>query len=288
MAQAASFPKKHQEVRRVAPIFLLFALLVPALPLEAQQPKYQPEAIERGALLYEANCAVCHAEGAGVPGIDLKAGVFRRSTTDEDLFAVIQNGVPGTAMPAHPNFSSNDILSLVAYIRSLRDYGTQAVKLGDPQKGQALFEGAGGCLHCHRVNGKGSLVALDLSDVGALHPPAYLERALLDPDAVAADEPQNRFMHAVRKDGTVIVGRRLNEDTFTVQLIDQQGNLVSLEKANLQSLTVEPGTSMPSLKGKFSADQIGDLVAYLVSLNPPRSPTGAATRANGPGPGGHQ
>lgn len=288
VAQAASFCEKYRSVYPVELIVLLFAFLVLGNPLCAQQPKYQQDAINHGADLYAANCAVCHAEGAGVPGIDLKAGVFRHSTTDEDLFSVIKNGVPGTAMPAHPNFSSNDILSLVAYIRTMRDYGAKTVKVGDPQKGKALFEGAGGCMKCHRVNGKGALTALDLSDTGALHPAAYLQRALLDPDAIAADEPGNRFMRAVKNDGTVIVGRRLNEDTFTVQLIDEQGSLVSLEKANLRSLTVEQGSSMPSLRGKFSDDEISDLVAYLASLNPPRSPTGAVPRGNGPQSGGHQ
>lgn len=288
MARVASFCEEHRGVDRVAPAVVLFAFLLVAGPLSAQQTKYQQDAIDHGAALYAGNCAVCHADGAGVPGIDLKAGVFGHSTTDEDLFSVIKNGVPGTAMPAHPNFSSNDILSLVAYIRTMRDYGAQTVKLGDPQKGKALFEAVGGCMKCHRVNGKGSLTALDLSDTGALHPPAYLQRALLDPDAIAADEPGNRFMRAVKNDGSVIVGRRLNEDTFTVQLIDEQGNLVSLEKANLRSLAVEQGSSMASLRGKFSDEEISDLVAYLASLNPSRSPTGSAQRGSGPEPGGHQ
>lgn len=297
--RAAWLCKKHRRTKLIAFSFFSFVFFAVSTPLCAQQPKYQQDAIDRGAALYQSNCVVCHADGAGVPGIDLKAGIFRHSTTDEDLLSVIKNGVPGTAMPAHPNFATYDILSLVAYIRTMRDYGSKPVKLGDGQKGKALFEGAGGCLKCHRVNGKGSLVALDLSDTGALHPPAYLERALLDPDAIAADEPGNRFMRAVKSDGTVIVGRRMNEDTFTVQLIDEQGNLVSLEKANLKSLTVEQGSSMPSLKGKFNDDEISDLVAYLVSLNPPRSPTGATPRGGGgfgggqapaaaPEAGGHQ
>jgi len=297
LMHAASFCRQNMRVGPLVRLVVFFGFFVAAFPLCAQQTKYQQDAIDRGAALYQANCAVCHADGAGVPGIDLKAGIFRQSKTDEDLLAVIKNGVPGTAMPAHPNFPSYDILSLVAYIRTMRDYGAKPVKMGDPEKGKALFEGAGGCLKCHRVNGKGSLAALDLSDTGALHPPAYLERALLDPDAIAAAEPQNRFMRAVRRDGTVVVGRRLNEDTFTVQLIDEQGNLVSLEKAKLRSLTVEQGSSMPSLKGKFNDDQIADLVAYLASLNPPRSPTGAVPRgargggqvpAAAPVPGGHQ
>jgi putative heme-binding domain-containing protein len=261
-----------------------------SLPGGAQQT-YQQDAIDRGAALYGADCATCHAEGDGIPGVNLKTGQFKHSSTDEDLLGVIKNGVPGTAMPAHPNLASNDVAALVAYIRSMRDYGSKPVKLGDPLKGKVLFEGQGGCLGCHRVNGKGSRVALDLSDTGSLHPPAYLERALLDPASTAAEVPQSRLVRAVTKSGSTIVGRRLNEDTFTIQLIDSQEKLVSLEKADLRSLTVLPGSTMPSLEGKFADDQISDLVAYLASLNPPR-PAGRGGNGGfgGPAaaPGGHQ
>jgi len=258
-----------------------------SLPAGAQQ-KYQQDAIDRGAALYGANCATCHAEGDGIAGINLKTGQFKHSVTDEDLVVVIKNGVPGTAMPPHPDLASNDVAALVAYIRTMRDYGSKPVKLGDRQQGKALFEGQGGCLGCHRVNGKGSHVALDLSDTGSLHPPAYLERALLDPDSTAAQLPQSHFVRAVTKQGTAITGRRMNEDTFTIQLIDSQEKLVSLEKANLSSLTVLPGSTMPSLKGKFTDDQISDLVAYLASLNPPRPAGRGGNNGQGAAAGGHQ
>jgi putative heme-binding domain-containing protein len=252
------------------------------------QQKYQQDAIDRGAGLYGANCATCHADGDGIAGVNLKTGQFKHSTTDEDLLGVIRNGVPGTAMPAHPDFAANDLVALVAYIRTMRDYGSKPVKLGDRQKGKVLFEGDGGCLSCHRVNGKGSRVALDLSDTGSLHPPAYLERTLLDPDSTAAEVPQSHMLRAVTKQGTTIAGRRLNEDTFTIQLIDSQEKLVSLQKADLRSLTVLPGSTMPSLKGKFTDDQISDLVAYLASLNPPRPAGRGGNGGQGAAAGGHQ
>ncbi len=50
--------------------------------------------------------------------------------------------------------------------------------------------------------------------------------------------PINRPVRAVTRDGTVINGRRLNEDTYTVQLLDDQEKLVSLVKADLREYTI--------------------------------------------------
>lgn len=249
-------------------LLLSFALCI-CLPAVSAQQTYQQDDIDRGAGIYAANCVVCHADGAGIPGVDLRTGQFRRATTDQDLVGIIHNGIPGTAMPAHPDFSNSDLIAIVAYIRNMRDYGSKPVKLGDAVKGRALFENDGGCLSCHRVNGKGSHIAADLSSIGAMHPAAYLQRALLDPVSVAAEMPENHVVRAVKKNGDVITGRRLNEDTFTIQLIDDHERLVSLEKADLRSLNVVQGTAMPSLKAKFTDDQISDLVAYLASLKRP-------------------
>ena len=64
----------------------------------------------------------------------------------------------------------------------------------------------------------------------------------------------------------MINGRRLNEDTYTVQLIDEQERLVSLTKSDLREYTVLKTTPMPSYKDQFSAQQLADLEAYLLSL----------------------
>jgi putative heme-binding domain-containing protein len=287
-AEAYSRCRPHLPFSSRPLLLCLFAGIF-ALTVSAQE-KYQQDDIDRGAGLYSANCSVCHADGAGIAGVDLRSGQFRHASSDQDLVAVIHNGIPGTAMPAHPEFSSADLVALVAFLRNMRDYGSKPVKLGDASKGKALFENEGGCLNCHRVNGKGSHVALDLSSAGAIHPAAYLQRALLDPESVTAEMPESHFVRAVTKNGTVITGRRLNEDTFTIQLIDEQEKLVSLEKGDLRSLTVVPGPAMPSLKGKFTDDQVSDLVAYLVSLKRPGFYVGVPPTPHLPqeaGRGGH-
>jgi cytochrome c oxidase cbb3-type subunit III len=246
---------------------ICLCLFLSSLPLGAQQMQqnYQQFEIDRGATLYSSNCQECHADGTGVPGVNLRTGQFPTGSSDADLMNAIRNGIPGTMMPPH-DFSAADLAAILAYVRFLAVDRSNPVKLGDPIKGKALFDGEGGCLNCHRVGEKGSRTALNLSDAGSLHPPFYLERALVDPNAVMAEMPESRLMRAVTSSGKVITGRRLNEDTYSVQLIDDHENLVSLQKADLKSLTVVKESPMPSLKAKFTDDQISDLVAYLTTL----------------------
>jgi len=67
------------------------------------------------------------------------------------------------------------------------------------------------------------------------------------------------------RDGTVVTGRLLNHDVFTIQLIDAQG-LRSFQKANLKESGFVEKSPMPSYQGKLSAQELADLVSYLVSL----------------------
>ena len=249
----------------------LIALAVVALAASNQQliaqehaGQYSQADVENGFRLYGAHCSACHGtNGDSVAGVDLRRGQFRRATSDADLTRIIASGIPGTAMP--PNrFVSADLAGLVAYIRAMRDFDTRAVALGDAARGEVLFAGKGGCTTCHRVGGNGSRVAPDLSDIGAIRAPDSLQQSVLDPDAFVL--PINRSVRAVTRDGKVISGRRLNEDTYTVQLIDEQERLVSLDKAGLREYTVVKTSSMPSYKDKLTSQELSDLVAYLHSL----------------------
>jgi mono/diheme cytochrome c family protein len=61
-------------------------------------------------------------------------------------------------------------------------------------------------------------------------------------------------------------GSRLNEDTFSLQVLDSTGKLRSVLKADLQEQTLERRSAMPSFKDKLTAPQVDDLVAYLATL----------------------
>src|SRR5215216_3380965 len=198
--------------------FRIFTWIFAAGTLLAQHTFTQND-IEDGGRLYEANCSRCHgAEGNLVTGVDLARGKFLRAATDQDLVRVIRNGIPAAGMPPG-NYSDYRAETIVAYIRTLG--GSTVVNkasLGDPARGRILFESKG-CLSCHRVNGNGSRRGPDLSDIGALRRFAdQLKRSIVEPDAEM--HPGNRFVRLITKDGSTINGRLLNQDTFSVQVLD--------------------------------------------------------------------
>lgn len=230
----------------------------------SQDHTYTRADVEAGQRLYGPQCQVCHGgTGDGVPGIDLRLGRFRRSTSDEDLARVITSGVPGAGMPGF-TLQPAELTGIVAFIRAGFDAASAAVRVGDTARGQALFEGKAACATCHRVKGRGPRLAPDLSDIGAIRTLAALQRAMLQPTESLL--PINRPVRIVTKDGRTIRGRRLNEDTYTVQIIDEQERLQSLTKTDLKQFTVETTASMPSYQDRLSADELSDVIAYLVSL----------------------
>src|SRR5256712_10011958 len=235
--------------------------------LAASEPafaQYSQADVEAGYTLYNANCITCHGtNGDSIPGVYLRTNQFRRVATDADRNRRIQTGIPGTAMPPG-RYTTADLAGLVAFIRSMRDFDTIAPGRGDAVHGQTIFEEKGNCTNCHRVNGKGSRVAPDLSDVGAIRSPDALRRSLMDPTGSML--PLNRYVRAVTRDGKAITGRRLNEDTYTVQLIDTEERLVSLIKSDLREYAVLKTSAMPSYTEKLTSGELDDVVAYLRTL----------------------
>jgi putative heme-binding domain-containing protein len=229
------------------------------------QHSYTPGDVEDGERLFNANCAICHGpEGDAVPSVDLGHGKFRRASSDDELIQIIKNGIPGTAMPPG-NFRDSQAATIVAYLRSMAASITRGPSgLGDAVRGQTIFEGKGECLNCHRVRGNGSRLGPDLTDIGISRRSAQLEGSLIDPNAEIL--PQNRSFRVVTRDGTTITGRLLNQDAFTVQLMDSKERLRSFLKKDLKAFVFIDTSPMPSYQGKLSAQELADVLSYLVSL----------------------
>ena len=224
--------------------------------------QYTQEDIARGSLLYNAQCFQCHGrDGDQISGIDLRRGLFRRSQSDEDLAQTITRGTPGGMPPF--KFDPAELTGIVAFVRAGFDTSA-SVRVGDAARGRAVFEGKGECSTCHRVGGRGPRSAPDLSDIGIARAPAVLERSLRDPSSALF--PINRPVRIVLRDGKTIRGRRLNEDTHTVQIIDEHERLMSVSKKDVRSLDVVKESAMPSYAGKLSDSEIADVVAYLLTL----------------------
>jgi putative heme-binding domain-containing protein len=246
---------------RRSPFFLLFALTAGVL---CAQQGYAPADVAAGKQLYRVNCTSCHGpSGESVSGVDLGHGSFRRASTDNELVAIMVQGIRDTPMPP-ANLSDTQAHQVVAYLRSLAAAAdTSPASKADIAHGKALFESKG-CLNCHRVKSQGSRVGPDLTDIGARRKRDDIERSIINPDAEVLAE--NRYVRVVTRDGATITGRILNEDTFSLQLIDSKEKLVSLQKADLSKFEFLKNSAMPSYRDKLSGDELSDLVGYLVSL----------------------
>jgi len=236
----------------------------PAISTEFARVEYAPADIAYGARIYDAQCTTCHASnGDGVGGVNLKSGRFRNAATDQDLMRVVSNGLNGTGMLGF-KFDPSELAAIVAYLRNMNSFDRGSMKPGDAVRGRQIVDGKGGCLRCHRIGATGSRVAPDLSDIGSVRSAGSIQRSLTDPASQMM--PINRPVRAVTRDGKVINGRRLNEDTYTVQMIDDQERLVSLTKADLREFAIATTSPMPSFKSTLTADELADVMAYLLTL----------------------
>lgn len=241
-------------------VFSIFAQQ--AVAQEVSDHQYTSEAVETGSRVYTQQCALCHGpQGDLVDGIDLSIGQFRTAQSDSDLVDVISDGAAEGRMPAF-NLRAEEMNGIIAFIRAGFDPEGVAVRIGDPARGKALFEGKGQCADCHRVRGVGPRTAPDLSNIGAIRTPASLQRNLLDP--ATALLPINRPVRLVTRNEETIVGRRLNEDTYTVQIIDSQERLRSLKKSDLVSYEISDQPSKQPTD--MTSDEVADVIGYLLSL----------------------
>ena len=154
-------------------LLLAFFAVVSQLAAQQHAGSETPADVETGSRIYGLHCSPCHgANGNLIAAADLLRGQFRHGSSDEDLKRIITQGIPGTAMPSN-QFNSSELTAVVAYLRSMRDYESRAVQMGDAHRGRQLFEASSGCLTCHRVNGNGSRLAPDLRSAPYVPPPRF-------------------------------------------------------------------------------------------------------------------
>jgi len=140
----------------------------------------------KGKEIYDKRCTWCHgAEGDGggaakdrlnPPPRDFTSGNYKIKASsfedmvpnDDDVFRMIRDGMPGTAMPGWSDIlAEQDMWDLVAYVKTFAqydkppskqvDFGTQIASSAESiEKGKKLFEDGDRCVECHGKAGKGS------------------------------------------------------------------------------------------------------------------------------------
>jgi cytochrome c oxidase cbb3-type subunit 3 len=225
-----------------------------------------PEAIRQGKSLFHRDCAPCHgADASGGRGPDLISGRLTHGESEATLFRIISKGVPGTEMPGR-DYKEDEVWMIIAFLRNLAATGgtrPDASILGDRQAGQEVF--ATSCSQCHRVNRSGGRLGPDLSRIGAARSIRYLTESIR---RASKDVPrQYETVVAVTQDGKRIPGIRLNEDTFSLQLMDLQERFQFFLKEGLREVTYERRSLMPDYDEQVLSEKgLQDLLAYLQSL----------------------
>lgn len=85
--------------------------------------KGDPQALAEGKELYENNCQACHMpDGSGRIGPSLIGDTHRypRFTTDKGIFEIVYGGATGAMQPMGKRLTQDQILHIIAYVRSLK------------------------------------------------------------------------------------------------------------------------------------------------------------------------
>jgi cytochrome c oxidase cbb3-type subunit 3 len=241
------------------------------------------KAARLGEFQFRANCAFCHGLGArgGGRGPDLTRAQKRHGNSDADIFRTINEGVPGTAMP--PNgatqqgvgMTEEEIWQVISYIRSVQ-VKAPAQPVGSAAHGKELFYGTAGCSMCHMVRGKGGRFGPDLSTTGSARSTDYIVESVRAPSrrlAQGISEAMKEFSQeyetvtVVTADGTKYLGVVLNEDHFTLQMMDTRENLHLFEKDKLRSYEKSRESLMTAYDQKMLSDkELQDIIAYLMEV----------------------
>jgi len=227
-----------------------------------------------GEKVFNTYCSRCHGlEGTGGMGPRLATPRLRRARDEAAILDILLNGIPGTAMMAAFWLSNPEMQQVAAYVRSLGQRPEEPLP-GDPARGRAVYARSA-CATCHILNGEGTAVGPELTDIGALRGAAFLRQSIIDPAAARPDRPvpyepysypAYEIFQARPRGGEELTAMRVNEDAFTIQLRDRDGRVHSLRKADLDALTPQPGMSlMPSFRAQITGHDLDDLVAFLMT-----------------------
>ena len=221
------------------------------------------QAVTEGRELYNRTCTVCHGlnGAAGDRGPALGGGRSYVIRSDGAIFAAVENGIPGSAMPAF-KLQPLEIWKIVAYIRSLRATAADAFVAGDRDHGERIFWEKGNCGGCHMIRGRGGISGPDLSNLAGERTLTAIRDALT---RAKLEIPNGyRPVEVITADGRTLRGIAKNDNNFSLQLLDDQGRLQLLTSDEWVKVTYKGESQMPSNYDKvLKPAEMQDLLAFL-------------------------
>jgi len=180
---------------------------------------------------------------------------------------------PNGATQQGVGMTEEEIWQVVSYIRSVEVKASPA--LGDAARGKALFAGSAACSTCHMVEGKGGRLGPDLTGVGSARSAGYIVESIRNPSSRLAQgisEAMKEFSEeyetvtVVDASGQKVHGVLLNEDNFTLQMLDTREQLHLFQKDKVRSVEKSRESLMPKYNEKMLPEKdLQDIVAYLAS-----------------------
>jgi putative heme-binding domain-containing protein len=171
--------------------------------------------------------------------------------------------------------TEEEIWQVISYIRSVQ-VKTSGPPTGNAAHGKELFTGSAVCASCHMIEGKGGRLGPDLTATGSARSVEYIVDSVRNPSrrlAQGITEAMKEFSQeyesvtVVDDRGQKFQGVVLNEDNFTLQMLDTREQLHLFEKDKLRSLDKSRESLMPKYDEKMLPEKdLQDIVAYLLSV----------------------
>ena len=244
---------------------LVSAVLLLAASLASGQDPKAAEA-ERGGGLFLQQCSFCHGRdaGGGEDGPDLtRSKLVAEDAGGDKIAPVIRNGRMEHGMPRF-NLSDSEIAGLVSFIHAQKikaesqkggRRGVDAADLqtGNVDAGKQYFNGAGKCASCHSPTG-------DLSGIAARFEGLKLEERMLYPRGAKSK------VTVTLASGQSLSGELAYLDEFTVAMRDPDGRYRSWRAGDVKYTVDAPAEAHAELLGKYTDQDIHNLMAYLQTL----------------------
>jgi len=246
---------------------------VVATPAALAASKENVQEHDRGARLYNANCGSCHGYSAkGTPRGDnlIRSMVVIRDEKGSLIGPVLRTRHPKTG-PAIAALTEPQIQDIATWLRvqfyaadHRVHYAYQMTVTGDAKKGEAFFNGAGGCKGCHTPDG-------DLKGIGGRYALQALQTRWVNPRGARGGNADRK---AIRVTVTPVGGKPVTGtldriDDFLVTLRDASGEFHSFARDVAAPPKVEiadPLQAHKDLLRKYSDDDIHNVTAYLVTM----------------------
>jgi cytochrome c oxidase cbb3-type subunit 3 len=227
---------------------------------------YPAALADSGKTLFGQNCAFCHGRdaGGGESGPDLMdSDLVTSDVRGDKIGPFVRNGRPENGMPAF-KLSPQEVSELAAFLHTQkqrsesRPGGRRGVSVSDLQTGNVeagkqYFNGAGTCSTCHSPTG-------DLAGVARRYRGLQLERRMLYPHNAPAT------VTVTLPSGQTVAGKLAFQDEFTIGMTNDAGWYQSWPTSQVKYSVNAPAEAHVELLGKYTDDDVHNLMAYLQTL----------------------